>query len=153
MKHPKQTGILTEHKVITRLIELGYTVSLVIGDNARYDIILDINGELFKVQIKHARLKNGCIVFSAHSTQSNKKISRSISYLGQIDYFIVWCGENDQYYAISVDMLTNEYTISLRIEKAKNNQSTNVNYAGDYLLNDVLIKLSTSIGNFDVNGS
>lgn len=39
MLHPKEKGIITETKVLSKLIELGYIVSLPYGDNARnYEI-------------------------------------------------------------------------------------------------------------------
>lgn len=45
-------GTKTECLVFARLTELDIRVSLPLGDASRYDAIADIDGELFKIQIK-----------------------------------------------------------------------------------------------------
>lgn len=54
MINPKQVGTITEMKVIVKLLELGQ-VSIPLGNNARYDCILDLNGKLIRIQIKTAK--------------------------------------------------------------------------------------------------
>ena len=41
-------------KVIAKLLELG-DVSIPVGNNARYDCVLDLNGKLLRIQIKTAK--------------------------------------------------------------------------------------------------
>lgn len=50
----KQIGTITEMKVIAKLLELG-DVSIPVGNNARYDCVLDFNGKLLRIQIKTAK--------------------------------------------------------------------------------------------------
>lgn len=52
--NPKQEGTITEMKVIAKLLELG-DVSIPVGNNARYDCVLDFNGKLTRIQIKTAK--------------------------------------------------------------------------------------------------
>lgn len=49
----KKIGNLTELQCITRLYELGCSVSIPFGDSDKYDLIIDINDKLYKIQIKH----------------------------------------------------------------------------------------------------
>ena len=45
----KQKGDIGEAKCLAKMIELGIPVSLPFGDNQRYDMIIDVNGELKKI--------------------------------------------------------------------------------------------------------
>ena len=45
----KQKGNLTELQCITAFIAEGCTVSIPYGDCAKYDFIIDFNGQLFKI--------------------------------------------------------------------------------------------------------
>ena len=51
----KQIGNLTELQCITRFYELGYVVSVPYGDSSKYDMILEYQGKLYKLQCKHAK--------------------------------------------------------------------------------------------------
>jgi hypothetical protein len=42
-------GNLTELRVLSRVTELGHTVSIPFGNKDRYDQIWDVNGKLLKV--------------------------------------------------------------------------------------------------------
>ena len=50
----KSKGNLGEIKVASEFIKYGCMVSFPFGDNARYDLVVDMNGELKKVQVKYA---------------------------------------------------------------------------------------------------
>ena len=51
----KHLGNITELQCITRFYELGYNVAIPYGDSQKYDIILDYNNSLYKLQCKHAK--------------------------------------------------------------------------------------------------
>lgn len=50
----RQTGEVSELSVIRKLISLGYEVHLPWGDNARHDLLVEINSDFKKVQVKTA---------------------------------------------------------------------------------------------------
>ena len=50
----KQIGNLVELQCATRLYELGCAVSIPFGNSEKYDLIIDINDKLYKVQCKHS---------------------------------------------------------------------------------------------------
>ena len=52
MPNTKQTGDVTEARIIAVLIEAGYSVSIPFGDNDRYDLVLDTGNKLRRVQCK-----------------------------------------------------------------------------------------------------
>ena len=74
-------GKITELEVLRYVTLQGYTVSLPFGDKDRYDQIWDINGKLFRVQIKtcHQRLNKNkkptnAIEFNCYSCSNGKRL-------------------------------------------------------------------------------
>lgn len=61
----QQKGIITELLIATKFTEMGYIISLPLGNAARYDLIIDTGNKIYKVQCKTAKLKeNGSYVVS-----------------------------------------------------------------------------------------
>ena len=68
----KQKGNLTELQCLTAFVKHGCGVSIPYGDNSKYDFIADVNGKLYKVQVKTSSLKDeNAILFSCRSTHVN----------------------------------------------------------------------------------
>ena len=69
-------GKITELEVMSYVIKKGYSVSLPYGDKDRYDQIWDINGQLYRVQVKtsHLYTKNTgvAIQFKCSGTSNGK---------------------------------------------------------------------------------
>jgi len=139
--NPKVKGELTEQKIITRLMELGKVVSVPVGDNQPYDLLVDGTHKFFRVQCKTGRLDgNGCVAFNTCSSRVNTKGSYKKYYDGLIDVFIVYCYENDEYYTIDINEAP-KGTMVLRIDFPLNNQSSKVKWAKDNLLVDWVVKI------------
>jgi len=94
--HTKDVGNISEAKLISRFLELRYTVAVVFGDNARYDLIIDKAGILNKIQCKTGRIKGDNIVFNTASV--SPFTNQSNYYYGEIDFFAVYCPDNDKCY-------------------------------------------------------
>ena len=47
-----QKGMLTEIRCIEKFIELGYFCSVPYGDSCKYDVIVDIDNVLYRIQCK-----------------------------------------------------------------------------------------------------
>jgi len=91
----KTKGDVSEQVIITDLLKQGYSVSQPIGDNDRYDLILDADGVLHRLQVKTARVDdNGSIAFSCKSTYklSNNNVSKSYT-SDEIDAYAIYCPE------------------------------------------------------------
>lgn len=134
----KRIGNLAELQCITRLYELGYSISIPYGDNEKYDFILDINGSLYKIQCKHAMLHfnedNNVDYISIDTTwqtgyTKNKKMQYHTYSATEIDYFVTFY-ENKSY-LIPVDECNTQKI--LRVLPPKNNQSKGINYLNDYI--------------------
>ena len=129
-----QKGKLNELKVLSYIIEKGYSVSIPFGDKDRYDQIWDIKGKLYKVQIKTARWlddEHTGFVFSCKSV-SNGKAHKYTS--EEIDYFAVYF--ENKVYVIPVKECSTEK--KLRFSSKTNLPS--INWAKDYTFEEVLEK-------------
>lgn len=86
-----------------------------------------------KAQCKTGRLRDGVIQFSSISTQSNMRQTRRRGYAGEVDLFIVYCGDNEGVYAIPADEVPGT-AMYLRVDPPRNQQCKRVRWAKDYEL-------------------
>lgn len=139
MNENLKKGALTELKCQMFLIENDFIISKPILDNARYDLLLDYNNKIYKIQIKTSRWsKEGeTIVFnckSQHSVADGNKIMKYSP--DEIDYFMTeW---NNQFYLIPCKEEKVQFT--LRLCDPNNNARfvKDLHWAKDYLALEVI---------------
>ena len=85
-------GIATELQVATYLLLLGYNVSQPLCQDSKYDLIVDVNGKLLRLQVKTSRLASeNSITFNCRSTTTNVRNCKSRRYSEQdVDYFATY---------------------------------------------------------------
>ena len=128
----KQKGNLTELQCLTAFVKHGCGVSIPYGDNSKYDFIADVNGKLYKVQVKTSSLKDeNAILFSCRSTHVNCSGVKNERYSKEeVDYFATcW---NGQCYLIPVSECS--VTKTLRFAPPKSGQIKGICFAQDYEL-------------------
>lgn len=140
----KQIGNLTELKCITYLYELGYSVSIPFGNSDKYDIILDINNKLYKIQVKHCKEiideHNNIVAISfkcvwiSHNSKGYKRRKYTNN---DVDLFATYY--NNQCYLIPLSECSNEKI--LRIKPCKNNQQKGINNIKNYEAERVISRL------------
>ena len=128
-------GKITEIEVMSYILKKGYSVSTPFGDKDRYDQIWDINGELFRVQVKtcHLNTKTStkAIEFKTTGTSNGKTTTYSKK---DIDYFATfWEG---QVYVVPVEETSSKKI--LRFDSKVN--SSNISWAKDYTFEEVFEK-------------
>jgi hypothetical protein len=133
-------GDITESVIISRLLERGYEILRPIGNNSRYDLVIeDADGRFLRVQCKTGRLSehDESILFATSSRhyhlRAKEGVSRSKPYYGQADYFAVYCPDTKGIYLVPVDH-AGASQMKLRLIPTKNNQEKNVRWAKDYEL-------------------
>lgn len=126
-----ETGQLSELKVTTRLVELGYKVLQPIGERSfRYDLAIDENGKFNRVQVKTARWENGSVVIPTVNVRG--RYSRyTKGYIGDADCIIAYSSHTEKCYRIP-SSLFNTSVVYLRVDTPKNNQTKNIRWAEDY---------------------
>lgn len=125
-------GRISEFRFKAKILELGYDTLTPDTDALPYDFIIEKNKKFYKIQVKTGRItKPGVIRFNTCGTMCNMTKMIKKTYRGKIDYFGVYCLENEGYYLIPVNKAgTRE--MCLRIDKPKNNNKKNINWAKDY---------------------
>lgn len=123
-----ETGSHSEAMVLALLLRAGYNV-LVPYNVARYDLALDDHGKLLRLQVKTGRVRNGVILFNAFSVGHPGTPKRYYT-SEEVDYFAVYVSELDKAYLVPLERVGKHG--SLRVEPAKNNQSSGVLWAKDY---------------------
>lgn len=127
----KQKGDVTELQCIIELRKLGLIVSIPYGEDSPYDLIVEINGKLLKVQCKTSRKKNGVILFNCKTGHQNSIKTYSRNYIGKIDFFMTY--HEGMAYMIPIEHCGTSVK-QLRLVTTLNNQIKNVSFAVDYEL-------------------
>lgn len=77
----QQKGITTEMYVAAHLLSLGYNVSQPLCQDSKYDLIVDVNNKLLRLQVKTARQETpNSFTFNCKSTTKNSTTHKSRSY-------------------------------------------------------------------------
>lgn len=130
MRNTKEVGDTAVAGVLASLLKKGNVILLPFGDSQRYDLVIENNGEFFRIQCKNGRVRNGCIRFNTSSTEWYGGHRRK-NYKGQVDYFGIYCPELDKTYLVPVEHIGETQGI-LRITPPKNNQTKFVRWCKDY---------------------
>lgn len=144
MENTKKLGNLTELQCMTYLYSLGYSISVPFGNADKYDLILDINDKLYKIQIKHSSeyfdsngeleyIKFKC-TWQSHNTQGYVRTKYQEN---EIDFFATFY--NGRCYLVPVGECSAEKI--LRIKLPKNNQRKGISFLEDYTAEEVISRL------------
>ena len=143
-RNSKEIGNLAELQCITGLYELGCDISLPFGNSQKYDLIMDYKGKLYKVQVKHAKDEytlgevthfSFATRWQSHNMTGYKKTSYTKD---DIDFFATY--HHGKVYLIPVEECSGA-TKTIRYVPPKNGQRIGINFAQDYLAEEVLKKL------------
>ena len=135
MSTRKIKGLETELLCQAYLTSLGYNVSVPIGEDCRYDIILDIKKELLKIQIKTCQVKkNGISINTTSVTTSGKENNIHKYTKEEIDYFATYY--NNQCYLIPIEECVGT-TRMLSFSKNKTNSAIPL-YINDFLAENII---------------
>ena len=143
--NPKAVGEASEAAVVYHLVRAGYELAKPLGDNARYDLIIELDDRFLRVQVKTGRLRaDGAIVFPTCSSQAHRGRG-TMTYRGQCELFAVFCPETDDTYLVPVDA-TGLRSCHLRVRAPENNQAHRIRWAADYRVGvvDVRALLTTT---------
>ena len=138
MPNTKDIGILSELKVITELVEMGFIVSQPYGDNAPYDFIVDTGDKVLKVQVKTGiEQADGSIRIPLVKRVGAKRIGRQPYYLLNVDAVIAYSRRYKEFYYIDLKKWTNE-EIFLRPKSSVKRMIKSINIAEDFLLHNLI---------------
>ena len=129
-------GEITESMILARLVQLGYECLIPWGHDHRYDIAIDDDGKLVRIQCKTARYVEewGSLEFNTAITYARVGGKPHIrkGYQGEADYFGVYSPDTGKVYLVPVEAVPFGSKAKLRLDATKNNQHKGVKWAKDY---------------------
>ena len=144
MQHPKDVGDRTTLAVMLALREAGYGLLVPFGENTRYDLVIEEGNRLAKVQCKSGRLRQGAVRWSMCSNYAHHRAPHAVrrDYLGEVDYFGVYCMETGGVYLIPIEDAPLRREGALRVDPPRNHQRKFIRYAAQYEIGRVDIHAS-----------
>lgn len=129
--HAKQLGNLGELSVAADLVSQGYYVFTELGDICKADlVVMDKTYKPIKVQVKTASLRNGKISLKSTKAGPNYRFRYEPKHA---DIYAIYVWERNMILYVSNSELLAHYTLTIRIDAAKNKQIAGINQASNYL--------------------
>lgn len=129
--HSKQLGAIGVLRVAAKLMSEGYSVFAELGDLSRVDLIVLVNHQPIKIQVKTRTLKDGRI------TVDSRKSGPGYQYrytLDDVDVFAIYIPEEDiTLYVNAAQILNAKSMFAIRVIQSKNKQEKFVQRHHDYL--------------------
>ena len=127
---PNAVGKRAQGAILAEVMKYGHTVLIPFGEGRRYDMVIEKDGQFFRLQCKAGRYKDRVIRFNACSSNWFNKTRKRYT-CDEIDYFAVYCDFTEKVYLVLVEHV-NGSDATLRIEPTANNQTMGVRWAKDY---------------------
>ena len=136
-----QKGAIAEAAIASTAVKLGIGVYAPVFDSgARYDLIFELGGRLFRVQCKWAPRYGDVVVVRCYSTRRARDGLRRRTYtVDDTDLIAAYCPQLDRCFVIGPERFTIRSETRLRVGPCRNNQKRGVLWADDYALEAVLL--------------
>lgn len=132
----KVTGSISELNVASCLMEMDVMVSRPLTESCLYDLVVDDDGDLYRVQVKTGRLRNGSVVFNCVRTHSNTSQVRIRGYSEEVvDAFAVYSPDLDEVYWVDICEIPNT-EMCLRVTEPEQADAS-INWAEEYKVEDI----------------
>jgi hypothetical protein len=132
----KQKGDTAELRVAFDLRRRGYLILFPFGEDCDYDLVIERDGGLERVQVKYTESDGVVIVVkcSSHSL-TNGRIRQTKHYTADtIDWLAVYDRTSDRcYYIPAVELADGRSQLHLRLTPARNNQVSKIRFAEEYV--------------------
>jgi PD-(D/E)XK endonuclease len=132
----KQKGELAELVVASDLRRRGCKLAIPYGEDCDYDLVIERDGKLERVQVKHTQSGGAVISVKCCShSLTNGRVRQTKRYTAaMIDWLAVYDRTTDRcYYIPARELGDGRRELRLRIAPARNNQQAKIRFADDYL--------------------
>jgi hypothetical protein len=130
MAETKRKGSVSELIVLREAVERGYRAAIPYGEDGPWDLIVERNGRLERIQCKYTVSNGDVIVVKCTSTNNwHTKVYRS----DEIEWIVVYDATTERCYFVPSSMLGDGRSmILLRLTEPKNGQRQRINWARDF---------------------
>ncbi len=136
---PSQKGAVAESALSAAALELGLTVLRPLCEGRRYDLVIDLEPRLLRVQCKLALSRNGALSIAVKTNRCTPAGYVSTSYsASEIDAVGVYSPDLRSCYLIPVVEVAGRRALHLRLSPTRNNQATGIRWARDYALSTMV---------------
>jgi hypothetical protein len=130
---PSQKGAAAEAAITSAAIGLGLTVLRPLCEGRRYDIVIDLEPELLRVQCKWACRRNGVLSVSLRTNRLTPGGYVSTAYTAaEVDAIGAYSPELGSCFLIPIAEVSEGRGVHLRLEPARNNQARRIRWAHEY---------------------
>jgi prevent-host-death family protein len=131
---PNRKGNVAELAIAAEAAQLNLSVLKPLTEHERYDLVLGIAGQLYRVQCKWASLVDDRIKVRLCTSRHSPTRGYVIKQYGsdEIDLVAVYCGELRKSYLLPPSIFEGRSHIWLRTAPPKNGQRASLNWAADY---------------------
>ena len=135
MAPTKSKGDLAEMMVAADLLHRGFKIAFPHGEDWDYDLIVEREGALERVQVKHVDSGGDVIhVRCCSHSLTNGKVRRTKHYTtAMVDWIAVWDSTSRAcYYVHASELGGGRRVLHLRLRPTRNNQVAGIRWASDY---------------------
>jgi PD-(D/E)XK endonuclease len=130
---PSQKGAVAEAAVSAAAIEMGLTVLRPLCDGRRYDIVIDLEPELLRVQCKLARRVDGVLAVTLRTCRFTPQGYVRTGYgPDEVDAIAAYSPETRSCFLIPISEATDRNMIHLRLAPTRNNQTQGIKWGRDH---------------------
>jgi hypothetical protein len=115
---------IAESAVITELLKRGFRVLQPVGDRLPYDIAIDLNGKLLRLQVKSAWHVKSMDYFAVdvRRTKTNRRVMRRERYAdGDFDFAILYIDKLNVFYVLPAKVF-NSYKSTISLVESEKRQ-------------------------------
>jgi hypothetical protein len=142
---PSQKGAAAEAAITAAVIQLGFTVLRPLCEGQRYDLVVDLEPALLRVQCKLARHLDGALAIHLQTNRCTPAGYVSTTYTpAEVDAIAAYSPDLRRSFLIPIGEVAGRRCIHLRLRPARNNQASGITWARDYELEAVLPALRPS---------
>jgi hypothetical protein len=144
---PSQKGAVAEAAITTMAIQLGLVVLRPMAEGGRYDLVIDLEPELLRVQCKLAPRRSGVLSVRLRTNRCTPAGYVSTCYTAaEVDVIAAYSPELHRGFLIPIDEASGRRAIHLRLDPTRNNQAHGIKWARDYEFAPAIERLRTRPG-------
>ncbi len=139
---PSQKGAVAEAAITTAAIQLGLTVLRPLCEGRRYDLVVDLEPRLLRVQCKLAKLTRGVLSVRLQTSRYTPRGYVLTTYSAdEIDAVAAYSTELRRCFLLPISEARGRSNVHLRLEPSRNNQARGINWADAYEFDTMIASL------------
>jgi PD-(D/E)XK nuclease superfamily protein len=127
--HERPSRAIAELAIAREAVSLGIDVCRPLAEGGRYDLIMEIRSQLFRVQCTYARRHDEVVRVRCYSTRRAREGLRKRTYraAAEVDLIAAYCPGVDPCFLLDADHFDGRTQVDLRVGASRNKQSLRVN--------------------------